>query len=415
MMDLIKIKPVLALSFSCPHCGAAATTVGRISVPGMYWVADCHCPECDNNFMQNLPVGHMLDYPLAINKKSKRLYPDDWNLYWQAAPFLRACETFRSNEVSIKKMVYREHKKVIILNALDYLYGHTLLKLYNALHHLDHHREFGLIIIIPRIFEWMIPKGCAEAWIVNLSLSELAYGYEAIERFVLNECERFDEINVSRAYSHPDFTKVDISRFTGVQPFDLDTFYQKGPFFTFVLRNDRWWLRNRLSEFGFRLSRRLNITKIAGRILTKRQDVLVRRTIELIRRELPNAEFCVTGVGNGGSLAKWARDKRTTRMNREVEQEWCRTYAMSHVVIGVHGSNMLLPTAHAAGCVEVLMEERNRNIVQDISVRYNDRRQLFFYRFVDQFVAPRSVAAKAVAIYKNYENCFRNMVLNLYR
>src|SRR5690606_24335798 len=123
-------------------------------------------------------------------------------------------------------------------------------------------------------------------------------------------------------------------------------------------------------------------------------------------------EFGITGLGKGGSLSRWASDRRAVKITPEIEREWCRMYAQSHVVIGIHGSNMLLPTAHAAGGVEVLMQDRYRNIVQDLSVRYNDRRHLLFYRFVDQYAAPSSVAAKVVAIYRNYETCYRNCVLN---
>lgn len=412
---MIRLKPSFELSFPCPECGSDETHLVRISVPGIYWLADYSCKNCGINFLQSLPVGHMLDYPLAVAKESGRLYPEDWNLYWQSAAFLKSCGTIRSDEVSIRKVVYYEYRKVIILNTLDYLYGHTLLKLYNSLFHLDNSKDLGLIIIIPRIFEWMIPKGCAEAWIVDLRLAELAYGYESIDRFVTNECKRFDEVYVSRAYNHPDFTSIDISRLTGVQPFDVNEFYQKKPCFTFALREDRWWLKNQISDIAFRLFRKLKLTRFAGKVLVRKQDALVRRTINLIRRSLPEAEFCITGLGRGGSLARWSADKRSVKIDAEIEREWCRMYAKSHVVIGVHGSNMLLPTAHAAGCVEVLMEARIRNMVQDISVRYNDRRQLFFYRFVDQYVPPASVANKAIAMYRNYENCYRNMVLNQYR
>jgi hypothetical protein len=93
-------------------------------------------------------------------------------------------------------------------------------------------------------------------------------------------------------------------------------------------------------------------------------------------------------------------------MDVEVERSWCRAYAKSQVVVGVHGSNMLLPTALAAGCVEILPHDRLGNIVQDISVRYADRMQLFLYRFVDEFASPSVVARHVVAIFA-YQSTFR--------
>lgn len=415
MKEIIKIKPELSISFSCPECQSGEVSVARIFTPGIYWLADCKCIQCGISFHQSLPTGHMIDHPLAINTATHRLYPDDWNMWWQSAPFLKFCTTVRKDEISIRKIVHTQHRKVIILNAIDFLYGHSLLKLYNALHYLDNYKDTGLILLIPAIFEWLVPEGCAEVWAVDLGLGRLRDSYEAIDRFVTKECERFDEVSISTTFNHPDFTQIDISRFTGVKPFDVDKFYDYPPCFTFALRDDRWWMRSPLSNLAIRIARKLGLTEPLGKMLVATQDRLVKRTIRLIRREIPEANFFVTGLGKGGSLAGMATDQRTTRMTPEVEREWCRIYAKSHVIIGVHGSNMLLPTAHAAACVEVLMAERNRNIVQDISVRYNDRRQLFFYRYADQFASPASVAVKAVGIYRNYDNCYRNMILNQYR
>jgi hypothetical protein len=115
-----------------------------------------------------------------------------------------------------------------------------------------------------------------------------------------------------------------------------------------------------------------------------------------------------------GNFKGYALDERRKDMSVSVEKDWCRIYAQSHVVVGVHGSNMLLPTAFAAGCVEILPQERYGNIVQDISVRYPDRRQLYFYRFVDQYASPKSVAGKVVAMIDDYDVYYKNMCRNLY-
>jgi hypothetical protein len=135
----------------------------------------------------------------------------------------------------------------------------------------------------------------------------------------------------------------------------------------------------------------------------------VKRTISQIRKSLPDAKFYIVGIGKTGSFASGVHDERTSSVDDLIEKNWCSIYAGSHVVIGVHGSNMLLPTAHAAGCVEILPKDRYGNIIQDISVRYTDRKQLYFYRFADQFASPRTVANKAISIIQNFEIFERNM------
>ncbi|HEY3387535.1 MAG TPA: hypothetical protein VGK46_13555, partial [Saprospiraceae bacterium] len=301
-----------------------------------------------------------------------------------------------------------------ILNTLDSLYGHIVLKLYNAFYHLDQPDERGLIIIIPKLCKWLVPKGCAEAWIVDLKLSELVFGYESIRKFVSHEIARFEEVYVSNAYSHPNLSSSDVKRLTGVTPFNLENFSQEPRVITFVLREDRWWFRHMSDYWFYRVCRKLNILSWGSGLLSFRQNRLVKRVIQLVRKEIPDINCYIVGLGNTGSFEGYANDERKIKIDASTETAWCRTYAKSHIVIGVYGSNMLLPTALAAGCVEILPEDRYGNIVQDITVRYNDRLQLFFYRFVDQFANPASVSSKAIAILRDYEFYNKNMCQNIY-
>jgi len=101
-------------------------------------------------------------------------------------------------------------------------------------------------------------------------------------------------------------------------------------------------------------------------------------------------------------------------MNTAVERSWCEAYARSQLVVGVHGSNMLLPTALAAGCVEILPHDRQGNVVQDISVRYNDRMQLFLYRFVDEFARPVEIDRQVSAIFDHFNLFERNNRINIF-
>jgi hypothetical protein len=53
-------------------------------------------------------------------------------------------------------------------------------------------------------------------------------------------------------------------------------------------------------------------------------------------------------------------------------------------------------------------------MIQDISVRYSDRRQLFFYRFADQYSTAKSVAEKAIAMVRDYPQFEKDMCRHLY-
>jgi hypothetical protein len=356
-----------------------------------------------------------VDDLLAFGNTTGKYYKGAGTESWLFDSLVKARAGIRKDDIPIEKVVFLRCERVVILNTLDYLYGHVLLKLYNAFYHLDNQPHLGLILIIPKMFQWLIPDGCAEAWIVDLKLSELAFHHESIEHFVAQQFGRFQSIYVSKAYSHPDVAAVDIARLTKVQPFDLARFSASKPVVTFVLREDRWWFHSRPDYWFYRVCRRLGILSWGSRVLSDRQNLLIKRTMRKIRKRLAEVDFYVVGVGRRGSFAGYATDRRAIRVDDAVEFEWCSIYAKSHVVVGVHGSNMLLPTALAAGCVEVLPEERYGNMVQDVSVRYADRRQLFFYRFADQYARPGAVAGKAVGMIEHYDSFYRNMCVNVYR
>ncbi len=406
---MLQLKPNPDNSFACPRCGAERPRINTFSFESVNILADCSCLECGFEFYQVLAVGHTVGYQISIGKKNGTLYKPPGCPEWLSLSVLKSHEERRTTEVTIEKIIFRPCGSVVILNTLDSLYGHVLLKLYNAFYYIDHHPHVGLIVIIPRIFKWLIPKGCAEAWVVDLKLNDLKFNYEAIQKFVANQVDRFSEIHLSKAFSHPNLGPFDIERLTGVKPFDLAKFSEQKPVVTFVLREDRWWLKGRVDFWFYRACRKLNLLSWGAHLHSERQIQLIKRVIKRMKHAMTNIEFVVVGLGKIGNLDGYATDLRYQDMSSSIEKEWCELYARSHVVIGIHGSNMLLPTALAAGCVEILPEDRYGNLAQDISIRYHDRKQLFMYRFADQFASPASVAGKALALLGDYENFNTNM------
>lgn len=412
---MIQLKPEPYNQFVCPRCASEKPVVLDVLFTGMHTAADCECQTCHLKFYHALPVSHTVDYPVAIEKESRVIHHDSGGIHWYTELLTKALRDLKQDPVVIRKKVFKEYKQVVVLNTLDFLYGHTLLKLYNAQHHIDHNPDLGLVLIIPKAFEWLVPEGCAEVWIVELKMSQLANSYDAIQKFVSEEFKRFDTVFLSYAYSHPELNAIDMKRFTGIAPFNLEEFTRKKTCITFVLREDRWWFTSKLDYWLYRVGRKTKQLSWVGKILTRRQNSLAKRTMKQIGKDIPAVEFYVAGLGGTGNFQGYASDKRSTRIDESVEKMWCELYAQSHIVIGAHGSNMLLPTAFAAACVEILPEDRYGNIVQDIAVRYTDRQQLFMYRFADQYARPASVASKAVSILKYFEAYTNNMCRNRYQ
>lgn len=409
---LVPVKPQVDLRATCPACGANNVVVRKVLFPGIHTMADCQCGSCSAEFLHDLPVGFAVDNPMAIDTKKGSLYDPRPGLAWIQQPLMKGYRAPVDHDIAIERIVHSEHKDIIILNTLDFLYGHVLLKLYNAAHYLERYPEKGLVVIVPRMFLWLVPKTVAEVWVVDLRLGQMQGWYAGIDRFVRAQMGRYSTVHLARGYAHPVFATINIASFSGVEPFPIAEFTKRPPHITFVAREDRLWFATSLGKFMYRVFGKLGMKKSLGQWYVTAQDRLIRRSIKRIRKAMPEARFTVVGLAPGGGLADVAKDLRTRSMNDAVEHSWIQAYAESQIVVGVHGSNMLLPTAHAAGCIEILPYDRYGNIVQDISVRRHDRLQLFLYRFVDEFASPAAIARQAVAMFTEFDNYYRNNCIN---
>lgn len=410
----VPLAPDMYADFSCPACGAVGVHAMGSVWPGIHVLGRYQCPACGLRFLRDLPVGFAVDHPMAIAGPEGRLFNPTNGPKWIYRPLLDGHASPSAADLPVERIVHKECRRVVILNTLDYLYGHVLLKLYNAPWYLDNLPETGLIVLVPRMFLWLVPKGVAEVWVVDQPLGKAQSWSTALDRFVQQQLSRYDEVVLGMGYAHPEFAGLDISRFSGVAPFPLEEFTGRPPHVTFVLREDRLWYASPFSKYVHRALCRLGLRSTLGRWHVHAQDRLVRRTMRRVRRAVPSVRFSVVGLGNAGGMGGDVEDLRTRRMDRETESAWCRAYSRSQVVVGVHGSNMLLPTAHAAGCVEILPHDRFGNIVQDISVRWPDRMQLFLYRFTDEFATARTVARHIGSMFVDFPVYFRDNRTNIF-
>lgn len=410
---LVPLKPALFAERRCPKCGSSEVDARGAVFPGIHVLGDYACRSCGYAFYHDLPVGFAVDHDVAIGKEDGMLHDPKGVEQWVKEPLLDAFQHATDEEVRIERRVLRASKRVVVLNTLDYLYGHVLLKLWNAQHYLDAHPDLGLVLILPRSFEWLIPEGTAEAWLVDLRLGRSHGWYRSIDRQVNAFLGDFDEAYMGKGYAHPDKSKVDIERFTGVKPFPIERFAQEPPCVTFVLREDRLWFRTPLHKLKYRVLMKLGLRGLARWYFLGDQQRMAMSSLRRIRRRIPAAQAVIVGLGSKRPVPEGVSDLRATSMSVETEMEWCRAYARSQIVVGVHGSNMLLPTALAGGCIEVLPHDRYGNIVQDVAVRCSDVMQLFLYRFVDEYASPREVARHGISMFRHFTVFHRNNRINV--
>jgi hypothetical protein len=398
---MIEIKPIIQHQSNCPYCQRVLKPI-QVSFMGMHIMVNSKCVECQMEFLESLRVSHATQKPYQIDYLKGELFGYETSPVGLATHLFKSIQNPELETLTISKEVFQVCHKVIILNCIDYLYGHCLLKLLNAQRHLDNHSDYGLIIIIPQFLRWMVPEGVAEVWIVPIPLKKGRCYYPSFADFVSEELKRFDKIYISKAYSHP--CQFDITRFTGVQK---HCFEQEDIKITFIWREDRPWC----SIYFFRLIRKLKIFYL-GLFL---QNWRVKRLFKEIRLHVPEAKFVVAGLGTQTKFPRWIKDVRIDKFDQKIEKQMCQLYSESRLVIGIHGSNMLLPSAHAGMTLD-LMPPRWGNFAQDILYQENDSRLASFrYRYLPIETSIRKLADIASSMILEYGNFVLNMTADKHK
>ncbi len=361
---MIRLHPRPDVLHECPYCRVRLDVQGWY-IPGMRNLADLRCLQCGRAFYGDLPAGHGLYYPALLEQATGEVhdpYQGEWFAGWLKTSFAYR----QSAPVAFSVETFRPLKRVVLLNCLDRLYGHCLLKLLNAQYYLDQCPEFDLVVLIPRLLRWLVPDGVAAIWTVDLPLDQCILWHNWLAAEIKRQLEPLGESWLSVGFSHPDSHDYAIERFSRVKPFDLETWLD-GNLTTeytvsYIWRDDRTWTPPRTSAQTW-LRRVWRERPTAD---PQRQQHHVIRLAEALRRTFPTLRFNVIGLGQAGGLPGWIQDARTRKIDDALERRWCEKYARSHLVIGIHGSNMLLPSSHAASALVLMPEDRWANRYQDL-------------------------------------------------
>ncbi|TAF65597.1 MAG: hypothetical protein EAZ55_08545 [Cytophagales bacterium] len=410
---MIALNPDYQYPCQCPKCKNNQIQTQKIRLQGIHLLAQCQCKTCHYHFLINLPTGHGLYYPTAIGTDDLQLYPHPLAIKWLAQPLLEAYQNPDNTPIEIEQKVKKQYKEVIFLNCLDFLYGHALLKLLNAQQYLEKHPDKGLILLITPNFEWLIPEGVAEVWILKTPMRKTQKWLTALENFFDQKRTQYQQIYISPAHSHPDFRKIDPSLFFHEKRFDINKFQENNYTITFIWRHDRLWLRHPFWELLLIASQRIKALAWCKNLLIALQDDKIRKTIKKIRKAIPEVQIYITGQGKKtNTFAKIAQDLRTEQIDTPTEKQWAKIYSQSHIVVGIHGSNMIIPTALAGGFVEILPKDRIGNITQDIALPYDYKDMLFLGRFLPMNTTPKQLAFHLSSIWKIFPYYRKNTAEN---
>lgn len=397
---MYEIHPNLTkVNYKCPACRCQLSDATALFFQGQHVLADITCTCCDIEYFQTFPVGHGAAFPVSFSKNGEKVsYPAIAEL-WMAKPLI---ESVKSNDIftpDIEVKKYSESRNVIILNCLDDCWGHVFMKMLNAQHYLEKHQDLGLILLIPANFKWLVPEGVAEVWVIHASMAAFKKRISHLDAFVKEQFARFDSVFLSEADIRPDLSELKIDKFTKVERFHFKK--SNKPTITFIWREDRFWHRYKMEEWLFLASLKFNIFVHVKRFFVWRQMQLINSVVKKVSNTQPDCVFNLLGIGVMAKPSELMTDLREQGFSDDVEKNWCRVYAESNVVIGVHGSHMLLPTALAGGYVDLIPNWKFDRWGEDIVQPYLNGFSVLLGRCLSGPFRPKLVAKHIKSIIDN--------------
>jgi len=372
---MIQLKPYKPVSEKC-KCGSNFI-FEDILWQGLHVCEKSVCSGCGMTRILSLPVNQSLLEQYVYYPGEKRLFnmnDEEVKQNWFSSKLTAITEPDDS-PVKVNIEVFEKHDEVVILNTLDYIYGHSLLFLLNLQRLIKSPGSPGIVVIIQPMMRWLVPEeGVAEIWTVDLGFRDFNRYHSRLSGRINDELKRFGRAWLSSGHPLPTRENINIERFTGIKPFDFNI--QQAPRITFIWREDpdRLWIRN---IFLLKVFKKLHISAI----LFPFHLLRVSRYFRMIRRKLGSRyRFTAAGLGNSGSLPSFVDDRRTRSFDEDTERALCTIYSESILVIGVHGSSMILPSAHAGMAVSLMPSRRWGNFAEDILYTEEDVRLSAFQR-----------------------------------
>jgi FkbM family methyltransferase len=334
------LRPQPAQAGSCPR-GHGALRVGRVRIAGWRSLLEGDCPACGHSYLQDLPAGHGLVYPATLDRDTGEVF-DPEAAAWFSAALRRYWEEPDVAPVRLRVDRRTATDDAVLLNCLDVVYGHALLKLLNA----TRHRDEGCIVLVPAALEPLMPDWVSEAWVAEVGFGRLRRSLPDLERAVEGELARLPRCRLSPAFPHPHPSTYDLDDYVGAVRARAA---RAAPNVVLVLRDDRTWGRSKRLQAS-------NVDHFARRLL----------------KSHPDAAITAIGVAAGGGLPARVEDLRTPRPSADDERRWLEVLAGADLAVGVHGSNLLVPSAMARATIELLPRERYGNLLQATLVREHD-------------------------------------------
>jgi hypothetical protein len=240
-----------------------------------------------------------------------------------------------SDKISRIDFSKKRHKKCIVLNLLDYCYGHSLVKLLNVESFYNEYKDTHDLFLIsfPDIEDY-VPKDRFNGCLLNVTFGEIKKIY-SLQAIIDKVREQYEEV---------DFGVLDAY----LRIKDKES---KASFYDFYGSKENNYKDKKLVTFHYRADN--------GRAWgEKRQKHNVTTLLTEMREYFSNdVVFSVIGDKDKNTFPDWVLDKRIERYPNPIVHEYSQIIASSVIMISVTGSNLVLPSLLSKGMIVHFVKE----------------------------------------------------------
>jgi len=328
-----------------------------------------------------MPIFTGIPYP-AIYDKNKNEIVNDVPSWW-GEPLKNISSNLISDNVISDIKNIKKKDKLIIFNLLDIVFGHSFMRLEKLTQYIgnDDFNEYDFLVLIPFQLRYLIATFESELSVVEVKLPFEHYKncFTSIDEEVKSIINKYTDV-YCETLSYPQQESLKLG--------------------TLNLPIDKWVSDINKVVIVYREDRTVGITK-------RKQYQFYSRLISLLNRI--DAEIYMIG-DKDNYLFKGVNDLRVVTFSKTTDDLWNEACSGA-ITIGVHGSNMLIPSLCSSYNIEFVTNDKLYNFGQATSFleTLNQQETIQKYRYIygDEFLSdikPKLVyeIIKSIIVKMNY-------------
>lgn len=337
----------------CIYC-ESKLTLEEYYFYGWRSLYDCHCSKCKANFLIDMPIFSGIPYPAIYDKDKKKIVNDVAT--WWGEPLENISLKILKDDVISNIKINMKKDKLIVFNLLDFVFGHSFMRLERLTYYIDNEEyiEYDFLVLIPSQLRYLLSKFEDKISIIEIKISFPKYRcfYTCIDEEVKNITQNYSSIYCEMLkYSQQEFLKLE----------------------KLNLPITKWVDEIKKIVIVYRKDRTVGATNRAQYVFYKKLICLLNTL---------NVEVIIIGDKDTYYFSK-VNDIRVNKFESTTDNIWNEACS-GGITIGVHGSNMLIPSLCSSYNIEFVNIDKLYNFGQATAFleTLNQQETIQKYRYI---------------------------------